>query len=779
MSEGRTAPTLAVIAVFLGTLGIASPAFSENLVTNGDFAAGMTGWNTWIQRDGNTDFAATAGAGEMSISGTDINGGVYQQIDTGGPGRVVTVIGTWRSDPTVASAMWAEVLVINANRLPVDGVDESNGVNGTVLLYKNDTFTTPGGWSGAIPKTAPVAYVATFVATAAKATIILKTGNAGGSLTGTVFDNMAAYSVAPSATINSLPPGFTHRSYTFPVTQVVALAQSPTSHFIYAVSYSETAAATKFYRINSTVGLSATEIPGLGSLLGYAQGMTFDSDGNIYMSSFFGDIIKGVDTNPDPAIDSFSFSQIVNLPESQIGTLHGVGGIAVGPDNKLYINSGSESHYGYLPDGSPEIFVGRLNARILRCNLDGSNVEVFAEGIRNTFDLAFRSDGALFGTENGPNTNCNYGDEFNRIDFGHHYGFPYRYGSDLSGDDASIACQNSGGGNVLGPPPLPNGLVTTPAWGNYGPDAKPGPGDPGYADGGVYYGFNPHSSPDGISWYDTSKMDPAAVKFPAEYQGRLFLCRFGYLENVPKVGLDLLTLRLDDANEGFITNRFLDGLNRPVDVLCAYDGKLYVLEFNQNHSFPDFTGWTDPARLHQIAYEPSPEILLSTSVINRTVSYLNNPTQDTFTVANSGLGTLNFSVQSLHPWMSVNPTSDTSTGPGDAKTITITYDLGTSLPGVYVGLVRVTSGDASNSPRDVTVTVNLKARVADFDADGDVDLSDFSTLQLCFNGPNRPPVFGGCGPADMDEDGDVDLSDFSVFLSCFNGPGRPPTPTCP
>lgn len=63
----------------------------------------------------------------------------------------------------------------------------------------------------------------------------------------------------------------------------------------------------------------------------------------------------------------------------------------------------------------------------------------------------------------------------------------------------------------------------------------------------------------------------------------------------------------------------------------------------------------------------------------------------------------------------------------------------------------------------------------DFDADGDVDLSDFTTFQGCFNGPNRPPVLADeCGGPDLDDDSDVDLADFSLFAACFNGPNRSP-----
>ncbi len=76
-----------------------------------------------------------------------------------------------------------------------------------------------------------------------------------------------------------------------------------------------------------------------------------------------------------------------------------------------------------------------------------------------------------------------------------------------------------------------------------------------------------------------------------------------------------------------------------------------------------------------------------------------------------------------------------------------------------------------------TVTAVSPLAPADFDQDGDVDLGDFSFVQMCFNGPNVPPNLPGCLPADLDRDGDVDLTDFATFQACYNGPNR--APACP
>jgi hypothetical protein len=57
----------------------------------------------------------------------------------------------------------------------------------------------------------------------------------------------------------------------------------------------------------------------------------------------------------------------------------------------------------------------------------------------------------------------------------------------------------------------------------------------------------------------------------------------------------------------------------------------------------------------------------------------------------------------------------------------------------------------------------------DFDADGDVDLVDFSAFQLCFTGSGGGPVGPECEPGDTDGDGDVDLIDFGEFQLRFTG----------
>jgi hypothetical protein len=95
-------------------------------------------------------------------------------------------------------------------------------------------------------------------------------------------------------------------------------------------------------------------------------------------------------------------------------------------------------------------------------------------------------------------------------------------------------------------------------------------------------------------------------------------------------------------------------------------------------------------------------------------------------------------------------------------------------PGRYTVTLTV-SGPTGTADAIGTGLIAVWAPVPeDFDQDLDVDLTDFTFLQSCFNGPNRPLPFAACSIADLDGDNDVDLADFGTFQACFNGPNRPP-----
>lgn len=69
-------------------------------------------------------------------------------------------------------------------------------------------------------------------------------------------------------------------------------------------------------------------------------------------------------------------------------------------------------------------------------------------------------------------------------------------------------------------------------------------------------------------------------------------------------------------------------------------------------------------------------------------------------------------------------------------------------------------------------------RHADFDADGDVDQSDFGHLQACLTGSWTPITNPECQDADLDANQCVDTNDLYKLLYCTRGAGQPADPDC-
>src|SRR4051812_41640774 len=96
--------------------------------------------------------------------------------------------------------------------------------------------------------------------------------------------------------------------------------------------------------------------------------------------------------------------------------------IAQGPDGKLYISVGSSCDV--CIEDTP------LRAAILRTNIDGSGVELFASGLRNTVGFDWQSNGVqLWGADMGRNNlgQDTVSDELNVIFQNGNYGWPYCY----------------------------------------------------------------------------------------------------------------------------------------------------------------------------------------------------------------------------------------------------------------------------------------------------------------------------------------------------------------
>lgn len=172
-----------------------------------------------------------------------------------------------------------------------------------------------------------------------------------------------------------------------------------------------------------------------------------------------------------------------------------------------------------------------------------------------------------------------------------------------------------------------------------------------------------------------------------------------------------------------------------------------------------------------------PEITLNKEALSHRVFIGDTQSNDTFTVTNTGEETLSYSVTEVPPvsWLSVTPTSGSSTGESD--TITVTYSTASLPAGQYGTIIRV-SGNASNSPKDVTVTIDVHSVKPDFDFDKDVDQNDFGHLQECYTGPGVATTNPECNDARLDSDDDVDIDDFRILEACMSGTGVPANRDC-
>ncbi len=146
-----------------------------------------------------------------------------------------------------------------------------------------------------------------------------------------------------------------------------------------------------------------------------------------------------------------------------------------------------------------------------------------------------------------------------------------------------------------------------------------------------------------------------------------------------------------------------------------------------------------------------------------------NAAPTSFTVVNAGLNILTYSISENAFWMSVDPTSGTSTG--EADSITVSFASAGLTPGTYTTSITVTAPGADNTPQTIGVTLTVREPPVpgDLNEDRHVDYHDVAIFLPCITGPAQGPPAIGCDLADIDSDDDVDQSDFGLLQRCMTG----------
>ena len=216
-----------------------------------------------------------------------------------------------------------------------------------------------------------------------------------------------------------LPPGFTIEIYAKDVPNARAMVLSPQGT-LYVGSRRE----GKVYAIvDQDQDYKADEVKVIAERLDMPAGVDF-FEGDLYVSDIsrvlrFDDIESKLNHPPRPVVVNDSFPTDAH---------HGWKFIRFGPDGKLYVPVGAPCNVCERKD--------QRYASITRMNPDGSSLELYAEGVRNTVGFDWHPETQeLWFTDNGRDWLGDNlpPDELNSAPRpGMHFGFPYCHGEAFS-----------------------------------------------------------------------------------------------------------------------------------------------------------------------------------------------------------------------------------------------------------------------------------------------------------------------------------------------------------
>lgn len=322
-----------------------------------------------------------------------------------------------------------------------------------------------------------------------------------------------------------LPPGFQISLYASGVPNARSLALGPGGTL-----FVSTRSAGNVYALRDTNGDHRAD-----QVITIARGLRMPNgvavrDAALYVAEVnrvlrYDNIEARLDNPPQPVVVNAGF------PSDRH---HGWKFIRFGPDGMLYVPVGAPCNICERDD--------ERYASILRLKPDGTGLEVFARGIRNTVGFDWHPETReLWFTDNGRDW---MGDDLPPDELNHapqkglHFGYPYCHGKNIADPEFGSKRQC----REFAPPAMELG---------------------------------PHVAALGMRFY-------TGTMFPAEYSNQIFIAEHGSWNRSRPIGYRVMLVRLERGRaakyevfaEGWLDGRRAWG--RPVDVLVMPDGALLV-----------------------------------------------------------------------------------------------------------------------------------------------------------------------------------------------------------
>lgn len=322
----------------------------------------------------------------------------------------------------------------------------------------------------------------------------------------------------------SLPAGFRIEVWSSEVPGARSLASAPDGTIFVG-----TRREGNVYAVRDTDGDgTADRVWTIASDLRSPNGVAW-RDGDLYVAEIsrilrFPAVLDDLDSVPEPE---------VVFDDYPTDRHHGWKYIAFGPDGKLYVPVGAPCNICE----SDEIY-----ATITRLDPDGSNMEIYANGVRNTVGFAWHPEtDELWFTDNGRDM---MGDDIPPDELNHaprggmHFGYPWCHGGNVADPElgAKRSCRE----------------FTAPA-----------------------QNLGPHVAALGMIFY-TGEM------FPTEYRNRILIAEHGSWNRSTPIGYRVMMVELR-GNEAVSYEPFATGWlqgdetwGRPVDLLQLDDGSILL-----------------------------------------------------------------------------------------------------------------------------------------------------------------------------------------------------------